>query len=97
MEKRLHGEMTTLDTRHDSNEKVDKKVRQKQVYNILKKPMTAKEIAVEMYVRGYTTNTDRNNASPRLTELMDQGMVEPVGKKKCMYTGRSVTVFARRS
>ena len=57
--------------------------------------MTAKEIAQEMYMRGYTTNNDRNNSAPRLTELSIVGIVEPIGKKKCEWTNKSVAVYRR--
>lgn len=97
MEKRNYGEHTTLETRHESNEKVNRKLRQLQVLKILgKRQMTAQEIASEMFLRGYTNNADRNNAAPRLTELCKEGKVEVVGKKKCWFTDRKVTVYEVR-
>ena len=94
---RRPGQLITSDVRAESNETVNRIVRQQQVIGILSDgPMTAKEVAVEMWRRGYTTNDDRNNAAPRLTELCKLGIVEPVGKKTCGYTGKTVTVFARR-
>ena len=50
-----------------------------------------------MKIKGYTNNDDRNNAAPRLTELCISGEVEPVGKKKCQYTGKMVTVYEVRN
>lgn len=91
--KREYGESTTLETRHDSCEQVNRNLRYEQIMDILTHPMTAKEIAVEMYKRGYVGSDDRNHASPRLTEMAFKGMVEPVGKKKCSYTHRTVTVW----
>lgn len=96
-EKRLPGENPTLETRHESHEKVDKKKRYRQIIEILDgKEMTAKEIAVEMWRKGYIPTTERNYSAPRLTEMSEQGMVEPVGKKICSYTGKKVAVYALR-
>jgi repressor of nif and glnA expression len=91
--KREYGEFTTLETRHDAHEAVNKNLRYEQILEILDHPMTAKEIAVEMYKRGYVGSDDRNHASPRLTEMALKGIVEPVGKRRCVYTGRTVTVW----
>ena len=90
------GEDVTLTTRHEANEKIDKAKRQRQILTILTRPMTAKEVAVEMYRQGLTDSADRNNAAPRLTEMSKDGRVEPVGKKRCSYTGKTVAVYARR-
>lgn len=97
MIKREPGEVPTLSTRAESFEKVDKKRRYKQILGILGSgQMTAKEIAVEMHKRGMIQSADRNYAAPRLTELSKDGIVEPVGRKKCTYTGKTVAVYARR-
>ena len=98
MEKRRAGEITTLECRAEAEESIDKKVRQKQVVEILEQggEMSAKEIAVEMMNRGYVPTSERNWSSPRITELCYKGIIEPVGKKKCQYSGKSVTVFAIR-
>lgn len=95
MVERLNGEMATLDTRHDSNEEVDRAKRIAQVLEILTHPMTAQEVAIEMYLNGYTRNTDRNNAAPRLTELAKEGRVEVIGKTKCKYSHKMVSVYRR--
>lgn len=94
-ERRSYGENPTIETRHESHEKVDKKKRYRQIIEILDgKEMTAKEISVEMWRKGYIPTTERNFVSPRLTELGQQGVVEPIGKKKCSYTGKTVTVWS---
>lgn len=96
-EKRLPGEIPMLETRHESHEKVDKRKRYQQITEILDgKELTAKEIAVEMFRRGYIPTTERNFSAPRLTEMSEQGMVEPVGKKICQWTGKKVAVYALR-
>jgi len=94
MVERVPGEYTTHETRAEANERVPKKLRYKQIIEILKDgPKTAKEIAVEMYRRGMTPTAERNFSGPRLTEMSFSGVVEPVGRKKCQYTGHTVTVY----
>jgi len=98
MIKRIPGEIPTLETRSEANETVDKKKRYKQIIEILQggKEMTAKEIAVEMCNRGYIPTSERNFTAPRLTELSKNGVVEPVGKQRCTYTGKTVAVYKLR-
>lgn len=100
MEPRRYGQDITLETRAEAHEKVDKKKRYAEIKSILKTAqpygLTAKEIAVAMYKRNWTQNDDRNNSAPRLTELCDAGVVEPIGKRVCEYTGKTVTVYALR-
>lgn len=92
--KRLPGEITSFDTRKESYDKVDKNKRYTQITTILlNKTLTAKEIAVEMYKRGFIPTDERNFAAPRLTELCQMGQVEIIGKKKCEYTGKRVSVY----
>lgn len=98
IEYRKAGEITTFDTRHEANETIDKEKRYKQIINILigGKEMTAKEIAVELWNKGYIPIPERNFTSPRLTELSQRGIVEPIGKVKCEYTGKTVAVYKLR-
>lgn len=95
MEYRRVGTNPTLETRSEANESVDKKKRYMQIKEILNdgKEMTAKEIAVEMFDKGYIPTSERNFTAPRLTELSQNGIVEPIGKKKCTYTGKTVAVY----
>lgn len=90
--------MITFETRSEANETVDKKKRYRQILEILQggKEMTAKEIAVEMCQRGYVPTPERNFAAPRLTELSIKGLVEPCGKQKCSYTGKTVALYKMR-
>ena len=98
IEYRRPGEVTTMDTRAEAHESVDKETRYKQILDILKgEQLTAKEIAVIMCQKGYTPTDERNFTAPRLTELSHKGVVEPVGKKKCTWTGKTVAVYARCS
>lgn len=101
MEERMLGEYTTHETRAESHEKVDKKKRYSQIIECLceankghMEGLTAKECAVMMAQKGYIPTSERNFVSPRLTELGQHGVVEPIGKTVCKYTGKKVTVWA---
>ncbi len=98
MESRLPGQAVTLETRKLSEIKVDKKKRYSQILEILAggKEMTAKEIAVEMWNRGYIPSSERNFTAPRLTEMSQKGIVEPVGKQLCQWTHKMVAVYKIR-
>lgn len=99
MELRRPGTNPSLETRAEAHETVDKKKRYKQIIEIMidnKEPMTAKEISVEMYKRGYTPTSERNFSSPRITELLKNGTLDIIGKKKCKFTGKTVTVYELR-
>ena len=97
IESRKPGEMTTLETRHDAHEKVDKQKRYQQIIECLTgHQMTAKECAEAMRQKGYIPTSERNFTAPRLTEMAKIGMVEPVGKKVCQWTGKKVAVYAVR-
>ena len=94
---RRFGENPTVETRSEANEKVNKALRYKQIIECLReRPMSAKQVAVMMYHKGYIPTTERNFTAPRLTELTYKGIVEPVGKTKCSYTGKTVAVYALR-
>lgn len=82
-------------TRREANEKVDKKARENQVLEILsdKQERTARQVAYEMMQRGFTNNAERNNASPRLTSLLEDRKVIVVGKEIDKITGKKVAVF----
>ena len=97
---RLPGELTTFDTRAESNDLVPRELRYKQIIEIFEdqapRNLTAKEVAIFMHNRGFTPNDERNFSAPRLTELMQKGIVEPAGKTKCRYTGKTVTIYRLR-
>ncbi len=97
MEKRVPGTNPMLENQIEANQTINKQQRYNQIIEILEnKEMTAKEIAVEMCNRGYIPTSERNFTAPRLTELTRIGVIEPIGKQKCEYTGKSVTVFKLR-
>ena len=67
----------TAKTRRESNKKVEREKRYAQVMSILKgRIMTAKEVAIEMNLRGFAPTSERNFAAPRLTELVGRGLVD---------------------
>lgn len=97
MEARQPGQNVTLETRVQAEQEVNKQMRYNQILEVLgDKEMTAKEIAQEMYIRELIPTNERNFTAPRLTELSIEGIVEPVGKKKCMWTNKMVSVYRRR-
>lgn len=103
METRRYGEMPTLETRAEAHDKVDKKKRYAQIVECLKDAeklhiagLTAKECAVMMCHKGYIPTNERNFTAPRLTEMTQAGIVEPIGKTICGYTGHKVAVYALR-
>ena len=95
MTERRPGEYPPFEARAEANEKVDRQKRYAQIKECLKeKPeMTAKEIAVLMYFKRYIPTSERNFTAPRLTEMMNAGTVEVIGKKRCKYTNRKVAVY----
>jgi hypothetical protein len=96
IERRI-GENITLENRNFANIEVNKRLRYNQILECLgNKKLTAKELANEMYKREMIPTNERNYVSPRLTELAQIGIVEPVGRKKCEWTGKSVSVWKIR-
>lgn len=93
-----NGVPVTLSNRAEAHEQVDKQKRYTQILECLnERPrQTAKQIAVMMFEKGYIPNSERNFTAPRLTELSKEGVVEPIGKIKCEYTGKSVAVYQIR-
>lgn len=74
--------------------------RQKQVCEMLAEypdGLTAKEVSVGMYYRGYIPTTERNFSAPRLNELIRKGKVKVIGKRICDYSGKKVSVFTLTS
>ena len=96
IEVRRAGEIPTFDTRAEANETVDREKRYQQIVTIFDDfpdGLTAKEVAVFMHSRGFTPNSERNFSAPRITELSQIGVLEPCGKTKCTFTGKTVTVY----
>jgi len=49
-----------------------------------------------MCEKGYIPTSERNFTAPRLTEMSQNGIVEPYATKKCEYTGKTVSVYRLR-
>lgn len=99
IEKRRHGINPLIETKKESEVLVDKQKRCSQIIEILKEseePLTAKEIAVRMYKKGYVPTSERNFSAPRITELLNKGKLDCVGTKLCEYTGKNVGAFVLR-
>lgn len=88
---------TTSETRAEANITVDKKARENQVLEILADGLerTARQVAFEMYERGFTNDRERNNASARLTSLLEQRKVVVVGKALDSITGKKVAIYRK--
>lgn len=98
MNERRPGERVTYDTRAAANETVDRQKRYAQIIECLQEQpqQTAKEIACMMVSKRYIPYADRNFTAPRLTEMYHAGRVDVVGKKRCKWTGKMVSVYALR-
>lgn len=98
-EERRVGERVTYTTRMLANEEIPRKVRYTQIVKILKastKPMTAKQVAIEMFRKNLVPSDERNWCAPRLTELSKNGIVEPVDKVYCDFSGKLVCRYKLR-
>lgn len=88
--------MITQETRNESHKEIKKEteMRYGQILNILKgNEMTAKEIAIKMYLMHLIPSDDRNFSAPRLTELVKKGRVKVVGKKICQWSRKKVAIY----
>lgn len=89
----------TKETRQESFEKVTATLgdRQRVVMEHLKTTFengaTAKELSNHLYAIGLAASPERNSVHPRLNELIEQGLVEVVGKKTCQFTNRKVAIY----
>lgn len=86
----------TKETRRESHAKTTKQKMADRVIGVLNvagKPLTAKEVAQEMYYYGFIPYPARAIIQPRLTELVEAGVIEVVGKKMDEETERRVAVY----
>ena len=98
IEIRQPGEYTTLETRADAHETVDKQKRYSQILECFAEShqLTAKQCAMILFKKGYVPTAERNVSAPRITELCQKGVLEPIGKKVCEFTGKKVAVYQIR-
>ena len=82
-------------TRKESNELLDKETAYKHIINVLVKgvPLTAREIAKELYDQKLIPYPVRQAVAPRLTELEGVGIVEVTGKAYDVETKRKVALY----
>jgi DNA-binding HxlR family transcriptional regulator len=62
-------------------------------FSVLGSPKTANELAKKMANSGAIPYFDRNFVHPRLNELVEKGLVEVKGKRKCTVTGKTCAEY----
>lgn len=75
----------------------DRKKRRREIISVLSEfpnGLTAKEISVLMCIKGFIPASERNFVAPRLSEMKKEKIIEFIGKKRCKYTGKTVSVYA---
>ena len=88
------GSRITKQTRRESNQEVRRDKKNRMILEQLSYgPATARELAVMLHKHGLTLTADRTETAPRLTEMMQRGVVEVCGKKKDSLTGRKAAVY----
>lgn len=98
MEERRYGTNPLKENRYEANKTVNRAKRYEQILEVLQgHQMTFRDIANAMYERGYTPSPETTYSQPRVTELVERGMIEPVGKVKSRITGKNVTIFEVRN
>lgn len=56
--------------------------------------LTARETAIILYNQGMIIINERQATQPRFTELVDEGIVKVIGKRKDEITNCNVAVYA---
>ena len=87
----------TEETRRESHNRIipRKHDRRMMVLSILREngPLTAEEIADELYRQGEIPFSSRTFTAPRLTELKDRGIVETIGKRESRVSGHQIAIW----
>ena len=84
----------TKGTRINSYKKTEKQpLRQLVLETLGSQELTAREIAVEMHKLGLLPYPARAVIQPRITELVEAGLIEAVGAKLDTETDRKVAVY----
>ena len=84
----------TYETRKESFYNTDKKPLRKLVLTALEnEELTAREIAVKMHKEGALPYPARAIIQPRITELVEEGVIKAVRKKYDVDTKRQVAVY----
>lgn len=92
----------TNETRKESYEKIQLKKKNKLIYeNLENGEYTARELATKMYNifdqegNRLLRTAERQETAPRLTELVDLGLVKVIGKKYDEISGCNVAIYKR--
>lgn len=92
----LRSHSITKKTRRESYEKVDKRKMHTIILEQLSYgDMTAREIATVLYKHKQVLEPTRQQVQPRLTELVQDGRIEVVGRRHDNLTDRSVSVYRK--
>ena len=92
--KKIATSRITKETRRASNIITEKQPLQDLIYDILKNgPLTAREVANEMYKKGLLQYPARAVIQPRITELVKAGRIAAVRDKMDDMTKRKVAVY----
>ena len=85
----------TVKTRRESYELLDNETLYKHIISVLKKKssLTAREIAQTLYEEKYIPYPVRQAVAPRLTELVDEGILIVSGKVYDEVTKRHVAAY----
>lgn len=84
----------TKQTRRESNQEVCRDKKNRMILDQLAYgPATAREVAIALHTQGLTLTEERNETAPRLTEMMQEGIVEVCGKRKDSKTGRRAAIY----
>lgn len=86
----------TEKNRRSSNEKLDRDLRRSQILDVFRTDgptLTARQITRQMAKKGLIPEFDMNYVKPRLTEMMQEGILKVVNKQKDEVSGKSVSVY----
>lgn len=84
----------TKQTRRESNELVKRDKKREMILEQLSYgPATAREIAEVLYREKRVLTPARDETAPRLTEMMQKGIVEVCGKRKDSKTERKAAIY----
>ena len=86
----------TAKTRRESNRKTGRSVMCQRILSVMSQtelPLTAREIAAELYNNGIVQYPTRSSVQPRLTEMLEDGEVVVAGKVFDSETKRNVAAY----
>lgn len=87
---------TTAVTRRESNQKTGRSYMCHMILSVMSQtelPLTAREIAIELYNNGIIPYPTRASVQPRLTEMLEESAVIVAGKVLDHETNRRVAAY----